>query len=113
MAQIHTTRLEMLGAGAGVGGSGGHSVIDVACHQGYFASHLAEGDGRCTDARPQHVADTIARAYGLANLRAAQYELKHIAVEDLGQFDITLMLDHVENPVGAIRLAARSPGRSA
>ena len=54
----------------------GNSVIDVACHQGYFASHLARKGAPvlAIDARPEHVADTelIARAYGLSNLRAAR-----------------------------------------
>ncbi|MFS8086700.1 MAG: class I SAM-dependent methyltransferase, partial [Acidobacteriota bacterium] len=62
------------------------------------------------DARPEHVADTelIARAYELDNLRAAQYDINILPQAELGQFDITLMLGllyHLENPVGAIRLA--------
>ncbi len=89
-----------------------HSVIDVACHQGYFASHLARKGCPVLgiDARSEHIADTelIARAYGLANLRAAQHDINVLRPADLGQFDITLMLGllyHIENPVGAIRLA--------
>jgi hypothetical protein len=90
----------------------GHSVIDVACHQGYFASHLARKgcDVLGIDARLEHVADTqlVAKAYGLPNLRAAQHDINILRPEELGQFDITLMLGllyHVENPVGTIRLA--------
>lgn len=115
VAQIHTTRLEMLDAALGPvvnGDWAGQSVIDVACHQGYFASHLARKGCQVlgVDARPEHVADTelIARAYGLTNLRAAQYDINMPFSGDLGKFDITLMLGllyHVENPVGAIRLA--------
>ena len=115
VAQIHTTRLEMLYSALEpvVGGNwGDHSVIDVACHQGYFASHLARKGCPVLgiDARPEHIADTelIARAYGLGNLRAAQYDINILRPGDLGQFDITLMLGllyHIENPVGAIRLA--------
>ena len=115
VAQIHTTRLEMLDSALGPvvnGDWSGQSVIDVACHQGYFASHLARKGCQVlgVDARPEHVADTelIARAYGLPNLRAAQYDINMPFSSDLGKFDITLMLGllyHVENPVGAIRLA--------
>ncbi len=115
VAQIHHTRLQMLMAAIGPAIAGdwtGNSVIDVACHQGYFASCLARMGCQVLgiDVRPEHVADTalIARAYGLPNLRAAQYDINTLRPGDLGQFDITLMLGllyHVENPVGAIRLA--------
>jgi hypothetical protein len=115
VAQIHTTRLEMLFSALEpvVGGDwAGHSVVDVACHQGFFASHLARKGCQVLgiDARPEHVADTelIARAYGIDNLRAAQYDINIVPHAELGRFDITLMLGllyHIENPVGAIRLA--------
>ena len=115
VAQIHTTRLEMLmSALAPVvdGDWAGNSVIDVACHQGYFASHLARKGCQVLgiDARTEHIADTelIARAYGLPRLRAARHDINELRPGDLGQFDITLMLGllyHIENPVGAIRLA--------
>ena len=115
VAQIHTTRLEMLNAALAPvvnGDWSGNSVIDVACHQGYFASHLARKGCQVLgiDARPEHVADTelIGRAYGLPNLRAAQYDINMLPLDALGKFDITLMLGllyHIENPVGAIRLA--------
>jgi ubiquinone/menaquinone biosynthesis C-methylase UbiE len=115
VAQIHTTRLEMLWSALEpvVGGDwAGHTVIDVACHQGFFASHLARKGSLVLgiDARPEHIADTelIARAYGLANLRAAQHDINVLRPVELGQFDITLMLGllyHIENPVGALRLA--------
>jgi ubiquinone/menaquinone biosynthesis C-methylase UbiE len=115
VAQIHTTRLAMLMSAlepvAG-GNWAGNTVIDVACHQGYFASHLARKGCNVLgiDARPEHIADTelIARAYGLSNLRAALHDINFLRATDLGQFDITLMLGllyHIENPVGAIRLA--------
>ena len=49
------------------------SAIDVACHQGYFASHLARrlpaGAGRRCRAEHVDSARLIARAYNLANLR--------------------------------------------
>ena len=113
--QIHSTRLEMLLSALDpiVGGDWArHSVIDVACHQGFFASHLARRGAQVLgiDARQEHVHDTelIARAFDLPNLRAAQHDLNDLRAGELGQFDITLMLGllyHVENPVGAIRLA--------
>ena len=113
--QIHTTRLEMmLGALEPIVGGRWreHTVIDVACHQGYFSSHLARRGSSVLgiDARPEHIADTrlIAEAYGLPNLRAEQHDINSLDPGRLGRFDITLMLGllyHVENPVGAIRLA--------
>ncbi len=115
VSQIHTTRLEMLlSALAPVvqGDWAGNSIIDVACHQGYFASHLARKGSAvlAIDARPEHIADTelIARAYGLTNLTAAKHDINELRPGDLGQFDVSLMLGllyHIENPVGAIRLA--------
>ena len=42
------------------------------------------------------------------NLTAAQHDINTLRPADLGQFDVTLMLGllyHIENPVGAIRLA--------
>jgi SAM-dependent methyltransferase len=113
--QIHTTRLAMLMSALQSVTDGkweSHSVLDIACHQGYFASHLARKG--CSvlgiDAREEHVRDTglIATAYGLPNLRAELHDINTLRSEQLGQFDITLMLGllyHIENPVGAIRLA--------
>ena len=113
--QIHATRLEMMMSALQrvTGGDWtSHSVIDVACHQGYFASHLARKG--CTvlgvDAREEHVRDTrlIASAYALSNLRAERHDINTLRADELGQFDITLMLGllyHIENPVGAVRLA--------
>ncbi len=113
--KIHTTRLAMLMAALEpiVGGDWvGNSVIDVACHQGFFASHLARKGCAVLgiDAREEHVRDTklIAQALGLTNLDAAQHDVNALRSAELGQYDITLMLGllyHVENPVGAIRLA--------
>ena len=113
--QIHPTRLAMMVGALEpiVGGQwADQTVIDVACHQGYFASHLARKGCQVLgiDARSSHVDDTmlIAEAYGLPNLRAEQHDINTLDPGRLGQFDITLMLGllyHLENPVGAIRLA--------
>lgn len=115
VAGIHTTRLQMLiSALTPIIGDPwtAHSVIDVACHQGYFASHLARlgCDVLGIDARAEHVSDTrlIASAYGLNNLRAEQRDINTLPHDELGKFDVCLMLGllyHIENPVGAVRLA--------
>ncbi len=116
VARIHTTRLAMLWqALAPVAAVGWDrlSVVDVACHQGYFATHVARKGCRevvAVDARSEHVADTMLMAgvYGLSNLRAVEGDIATLQAAALGTFDVTLMLGllyHVENPVGALRLA--------
>jgi tRNA (mo5U34)-methyltransferase len=62
------------------------------------------------DARDEHVADAtlIRDALGLRNLRIAQSDVHALTREALGTFDIVLMLGliyHLENPVGALRVA--------
>ena len=116
VARIHTTRLAMLWQCLAplVDGSWDQlSVVDVACHQGYFATQLARKGCRevvAVDARREHVADTalMAAVYGLANLRTVEADIATLDAAALGTFDVTLMLGllyHVENPVGALRLA--------
>jgi len=116
VAAIHTTRLAMLWEAIAPIAGGRYnelSVVDVACHQGYFATHLARKGCRdvlAIDARAQHLADTslVARAYGLENLRTLQADVNTIDPKSVGTFDVTLMLGllyHVENPVGLLRLA--------
>jgi len=116
VAAIHTTRLAMLWqalAPIAQGRFGELSVVDVACHQGYFATHLARKGCRdvlAVDARPEHLADValIANAYGLSNVRTVQADINTLDPKTLGTFDVTLMLGllyHVENPVGLLRLA--------
>lgn len=116
IAQIHRTRLDMMwNALQPVFGERWASVdaIDLACHQGYFAHHLASKGCRRVlgvDARSQHVEDTrlIAEAYGYDNLQSELHDLYELRPETLGQFDLVLMfglLYHVENPVGILRLA--------
>ncbi len=116
VAQIHTTRLAMLWqALAPIAATGWDrlSVVDIACHQGFFSTHVARKGCRevvAVDARPEHIADTtlMAGVYGLGNLRAVEADVATLDPRSLGTFDITLMLGllyHVENPVGAMRLA--------
>ena len=116
VARIHATRLAMLWqclSPVAAPGWDRLSVVDVACHQGYFATQLARKGCRevvAVDARAEHVADTalIAAVYGLGNLRTLQADIAALDPAALGAFDVTLMLGllyHVENPVGALRLA--------
>jgi hypothetical protein len=113
---IHSTRLAMLEAAlrAEFGDSlAGKSVIDIACHQGWFSTQLAEMGARdvlAVDARAEHVADAtlIRDALGLRNMRIQQSDVHALTRETTGQFDIVLMLGliyHLENPVGALRIA--------
>jgi SAM-dependent methyltransferase len=116
VAAIHTTRLAMLWRALDPLAGERYdalTVVDVACHQGYFATHIARrgcGDVLAVDARAEHLADValIAQAYGLANLRTMQADINTVDANRLGTFDVTLMLGllyHVENPVGLLRLA--------
>lgn len=113
---IHATRLAMLEAAlrAEFGDSiSQKSVIDIACHQGWFSTKLAEMGARdvlAVDARATHVADAtlIRDALGLKNLRVAQSDVHALTPEGVGTFDVVLMLGliyHLENPVGALRVA--------
>ena len=114
---IHPTRLAMLWAGLApiVAQTPWNvlTVVDIACHQGYFATHLARRGCRhvvAVDARAEHIADAtlMAEAYGLSNLDALQADVNTLDPASLGTFDVTLMLGllyHIENPVGALRLA--------
>jgi tRNA (mo5U34)-methyltransferase len=114
--RIHTTRLAMLWqclAPLAAGGWERLSVVDVACHQGFFATQLARKGCRevvAVDARSEHIADTalMAAVYGLGNLRTLRADVATLDPKTLGTFDVTLLLGllyHVENPVGALRLA--------
>ena len=113
---IHSTRLAMLQSAlrAEFGQSiAERSVIDIACHQGWFSTQLAQMGARdvlAVDARAEHVADAtlIRDALGLRNMRVQQSDVHALTREATGQFDIVLMLGliyHLENPVGALRIA--------
>lgn len=113
---IHATRLVMLQTAlrAEFGDSiADRSVIDIACHQGWFSTKVAEMGARdvlAIDARAEHVADAtlIRDALGLRNMRVAQSDVHALTPQAPGTFDIVLMLGliyHLENPVGALRVA--------
>ncbi|MGA8276687.1 MAG: DUF1698 domain-containing protein [Rhodanobacteraceae bacterium] len=113
---VHATRLGMLEGvlearyGSSLAGS---NAIDIACHQGYFATKLAErgaDDVLAIDARAEHVADAtlIRDALGLTKLRIMQADVHALDPAALGQFDVVLMFGliyHLENPIGALRVA--------
>ncbi len=114
--QIHASRLAMLKGvvDARFGASlAGHNAIDIACHQGWFSTKLAEwnaDDVLAVDARPEHVADTtlIRDALNLSELRVMQSDVHALDPAKIGQFDLVLMLGliyHLENPIGALRMA--------
>jgi hypothetical protein len=113
---IHATRLSMLKSAlsAEYGDSiANRTVIDIACHQGWFSTQLAQMGARdvlAVDARAEHVADAtlIRDALDLKNMRVAQSDVHALSPETQGTFDIVLMLGliyHLENPVGALRVA--------
>ncbi len=116
VAEIHPTRLAMLMTALDPVTRAGWkdlSAIDIACHQGFFTTHLARMGCRevlAVDARQEHIDDCsmIAQAYGLANVRTLRSDLFDLTTEAVGRFDITVLfglLYHVENPVGALRVA--------
>jgi len=103
--------LEPIAAGAW----GDLSCLDLACHEGFFAIHLALRGCRPVlgiDARPEHVsnADLIRDLYGLSALRFEVGDVTAIRPEQLGCFDVVVLfglLYHIENPIGVLRLAHR------
>ena len=114
--KIHTTRLDLLDAAldAAVGRNcASLTAVDLACHQGWFALQLAKRGFReilGVDTREEHLADTrlMAEVLGVTTLRTRRLDLEEARAEDIGRFDVTLMLGllyHLENPVRALRLA--------
>jgi len=114
--KIHTTRLEMMNRAldASVGRDcSALTAVDLACHQGWFALHLARRQFKsilAVDARPEHLADAqlMADVAGVRTLKPLQLDLEEARAEQIGVHDVTLMLGllyHLENPVRALRLA--------
>jgi tRNA (mo5U34)-methyltransferase len=113
---IHDTRWRMLEhslEGAFPQGFGGLRAVDLAAHQGWFAVRMAQaGLHRVTgvDQRESHVDDArlIAEALGHESLNFLHSDIFDLDADALGTFDVVLMLGllyHLENPVGALRLA--------
>ena len=89
------------------------ACLDLACHEGYFASDLARkgfGSVLGIDVRQENIerARMIKEVYGLTNLELAEHDVFDSAVTHYGTYDVVLMLGllyHVENPVGLLRIA--------
>jgi phage gp46-like protein len=89
------------------------TALDLASHQGWFALQMAQagfGSVLGVDARRSHVDDAnlIARLYGEEQLSFRQQDVHSVDIKATGQFDVVLMLGllyHLENPVGALRVA--------
>lgn len=87
------------------------TVLDLASHQGWFAVNMARAGFSSVlgiDARESHVNDSllIRDIYGLEQLSFRQGDIHHLDQEQLGQFDVVLMLGllyHLDNPVGALK----------
>jgi tRNA (mo5U34)-methyltransferase len=113
---IHTTRSRMLEAFVDTSlGSDRTSLhaIDLACHQGFFSLQLARlgfGAVSAIDAREEHVADAelLSKVYGYRQLTTKRADVFTLNGESDGRHDLVLMfglLYHLENPVGALRVA--------
>ena len=113
---IHLTRARMLDefiAGNFTDDRRALSAIDIACHQGWFSLQLARaGFGRvdAIDARTEHVADAhlLAQVYELSAIQPRQRDVFALNAQADGVHDLVVMfglLYHLENPVGALRVA--------
>ena len=113
---IHDTRLAMINEllePLFAGRWGQTTCLDVACHEGFFASELARHGCRDVlgiEARFENVenANLIKQVYELSNLRIVQRDFLTVGKGEFGRFDIVLMLGllyHLENPLGALKIA--------
>jgi hypothetical protein len=113
---IHYTRQRMLDAELARSFGDrrdGLRAIDLACHQGWFAAHLAQrgfGSVLGVDARAGHIDDaTLMRdLLGLDTLAYLQSDVHSLDAGALGMHDLVLcfgLIYHLENPVGALRIA--------
>lgn len=113
---IHHTRTQMLDAALQrtfADGFDGLRAIDLACHQGWFAVHAAQrgfGSVLGVDARSEHIADAslIRDLLDLRQLTFQRDDVMTLDTDALGKHDLVLCLGliyHLENPVGALRVA--------
>jgi tRNA (mo5U34)-methyltransferase len=118
LPRVHETRLAMLEQAASrvlAEAGPGASVLDLACNEGWFghrmldlgASRVLGLDVRAVNIRrAKLVAEQL--GYGDGQLEFRQADVFEIDPEELGEFDVVLLLGliyHVENPMGAVRLA--------
>jgi len=88
--------------------------IDLACHEGYFSFKLAQMGCKSVlgiDARKKHIDDAVFlnQIYEHPNVSFLEGDVQG-GVPTNEQFDFVLMfgiLYHLENPIGALRLAYR------
>ena len=84
--------------------------LDIACHEGYFGSLLAQRGCRRVlgvDVRTENVAraELMRDALQLRNLEFRQADVTGLDPTTLGKFDIVLMLGllyHLEDPIGVL-----------
>ncbi|MEK7831327.1 MAG: methyltransferase domain-containing protein, partial [Acidobacteriota bacterium] len=114
--RIHTDRLAIIDSVLGETFGADFSklsCLDIGCNQGYFAVEMARRGFRKVrgfDARRQNVDDAILmrRIYGLDNLRFQTADINGVSANEMGQFDVVLMLSvlfWLDNPIGALRRA--------
>lgn len=117
-ARIHTTRLQMMDYILEPIFQfiwGNTTCIDIACHEGYFATHLAKKGCKHVlgiDAREEHIknASLIRDVYAFNQLEYQSGDVRTMNQGDYESADIVLvfgLLYHLENPVQAIRLASQ------
>lgn len=113
---IHDTRWAMAQAclrRAFPDGAARASAIDLACHQGWFSLKLREfgfGAVHGIDARASHVDDArqITEAMGVTHCAFSRGDIHALTPAIAGAHDLVLcfgLLYHLENPVGALRVA--------
>jgi tRNA (mo5U34)-methyltransferase len=112
---IHDTRWQMVQSCLDERLGNGHTglaALDLASHQGWFSVNMARSGFSTVlgiDARESHVEDSqlIRDIYGLDHLSFQQGDIHLLDEQQLGQFDVVLMLGllyHLENPIGALRV---------
>lgn len=91
------------------------SAIDLACHQGWFSLRLREfgfGSVHGYDAREKHVDDArlITAAMGTNQVAFSRHDVHALDPAIAGTHELVLcfgLLYHLENPIGALRVARR------
>lgn len=116
MLKIHETRVQMMSQVLATEFANEWQnlrCVDLACHEGFFAHHLAlKGCQEVIgiDARREHVAhaNLIREVFAHHNLSFMVGDIQRLEADALGKFDVTLafgVLYHLENIVSALRLA--------